>query len=498
MSMNTSLGAHYQQCNKVMQVILWLLFGFSLILATVHDTWFQVFLIGLPAALIPTVLMHTMGTHVATRHSVAAAFMVFAGLEIQQLLGNTEMHFGIFVLLAFLLFYKDWRVIATAAAVIAVHHVVFNYLQTLDIGIYVFEMGPSFTMVLTHAAYVVFESSFLIYMAMQSEKEAFQNVELQEISKHFTIVDGKIDLSYRKEDPQSDFAHDFNMFMNAVNEAIKGTITTANKLTDSSDNLLNLSNKTTAGTRNQQNNTAQVASAINEMATSVQAVADNAKEASTAANDTDKIVSEGNTVVENNLSALRVLASKVDEAAIVIEKLESHSSNIGIVLEVIKGIADQTNLLALNAAIEAARAGEQGRGFAVVADEVRTLASRTQESTAEINQTIELLQSEAQNAVSVMESGRQQAHIGLEQAKATGETFDAIAKAVTVISEMNAQIASAGEQQAVVVDEINRNIIDINEIAEEGANDANNMAGSCESLVGQADELKSSVEKFTV
>lgn len=498
MSMNTTLGVHYQQSNKVMQVILWLLFGFSMILATVHDTWLQVFLIGLPAALIPTALIQTMGTHPATRHSVAAAFMVFAGLEIQQLQGNTEMHFGIFVLLAFLLFYKDWRVIATAAGVIAGHHVIFNYLQSLDIGIYVFEMGPSFTMVVTHAAYVVFESAFLIYMAMQSEKEAFQNVELQEISKHFTIVDGKIDLSYRKQDPQSNFAHDFNMFMNAVNEAIKGTMVTANELTTSSDHLLNLSNKTTEGTRNQQNNTAQVASAINEMATSVQAVAENAKEASTAANDTDRIVSEGNTVVASNISALQVLASKVDEAAAVIEKLESHSSNIGIVLEVIKGIADQTNLLALNAAIEAARAGEQGRGFAVVADEVRTLASRTQESTAEINQTIELLQSEAQNAVAVMESGRQQAHIGLEQAKATGETFDAIAKAVTVISEMNAQIASAGEQQAIVVDEINRNIIDINEIAEEGANDANNMAASCESLAEQADELKSSVEKFTL
>lgn len=481
-----------------MQVILWLLFGFSLILASVHDTWLQVFLVGLPAALIPTVLIHTMGTHIITRHSVAVAFMTFAGLEIQQLLGNTEMHFGIFVLLAFLLFYKDWRVIATAAGVIAAHHIIFNYLQTLDIGIYIFEMGASFTMVVTHAAYVIFESSFLIYMAMQSEKEAFTNVELQEISKHFTIVDGKIDLSYRKEDPQSDFAHDFNMFMNAVNLAIKGTIATANELTNSSDNLLNLSNKATEGTRNQQNNTAQVASAINEMATSVQAVAENAKEASTAANKTDKIVSEGNVVVENNLAALRGLASKVDEAAAVIEKLESHSSNIGIVLEVIKGIADQTNLLALNAAIEAARAGEQGRGFAVVADEVRTLASRTQESTAEINQTIELLQSEAQNAVAVMESGRQQAHIGLEQAKATGETFDAIAKAVTVISEMNAQIASAGEQQAIVVDEINRNIIDINEIAEEGANDANTMANSCENLVDKSGELKSSVEQFTV
>lgn len=397
-----------------------------------------------------------------------------------------------------MLYYRDWLVVVAAAGVIAVHHLLFNYLQAWGYPVYLFSAGPSLMMVVTHAAYVIFESALLIYMSIQGAREAVRNVELQGISLHFDFVDGKIDLTYRKEDPQSEFAHNFNGFMQAINQAMSNSLHAATKLISESGQLQSLSDQANEGTKQQQHNTAQVASAINEMAASIQAVAQNTKDAANAAEEANKVVSNGSSVVNLTIVSLDSLASKVDEALAVIQKLESHTADIGMVLEVIKGIADQTNLLALNAAIEAARAGEQGRGFAVVADEVRTLASRTQQSTEEIQKMIELLQTEASKAVSVMEDSSKQTHEGVKQASLTKGALGSIAETVTVINDMNSQIAFAAEQQSVVIEEINRNIIEINEIAEDTANGADSMVSSCQDLVGLSGELKLLVDKFSV
>ena len=195
---------------------------------------------------------------------------------------------------------------------------------------------------------------------------------------------------------------------------------------------------------------------------------------------------------------IKALAERVEQAAQTIESLNTNSEEIGVVLEVIKGIADQTNLLALNAAIEAARAGEQGRGFAVVADEVRTLASRTQKSTEEIHHMIERLQHGARNAVKVMAEGREQAQNGVEQATRAGESLAQITFAITTINDMNTQIATAAEQQSAVAEEINRNVVAISDAmthATDSVRQASNASHSLENLSNQLDAL---VRKFNV
>ena len=494
----SDLSALYAHSDRIQAIVLVALFLFSLALANWHQTWDIAFLVGLPAAALPIMLTFVSPGMLVTRVSVSVAYMVFAGLHIQQGHGMIELHFGIFGLLAFLLYYRDWLVIVIAAAVIAVHHLGFNFLQAAGYPIYVFDHGPSLAMVFTHAAYVVFESALLIYMALESAKEARRNVELQEISQDFVIDKGMINLTHRHENLDSEFARDFNGFMSAVNKAIGNSQHVAARLTTAIKELQNLSTYTKQGTETQRLNSTSIASSINEMAATLQGVTLNSKEAATAARQADDLVETGSLVISQTIAALTELANSVEQASGVIQQLEVRTGKIGVVLEVIKGIADQTNLLALNAAIEAARAGEQGRGFAVVADEVRTLASRTQKSTEDIQSMIEHLQSEAKNAVRVMKDGSERAQHGVQQASRTSDAFNSIAQSVAVINDMNAQIANAGEQQNIVVDDIQNNIHKIASTANDTMQYAGSLDTLCHELVGLADQLKTLVDKFTV
>ncbi|WP_442961818.1 methyl-accepting chemotaxis protein [Pseudomonas sp. BMS12] len=202
----------------------------------------------------------------------------------------------------------------------------------------------------------------------------------------------------------------------------------------------------------------QVATAVNQMAVTVQGVAEHAHGSSAQTAEADREVKGANRVIEATIADIRRLADEVGSAAKVIGELEAHSQEIGGVLEVIRTIAEQTNLLALNAAIEAARAGEQGRGFAVVADEVRTLASRTQASTEEIDMMIQRLQSTSRSAVEVMNSGQRYAEQGVQQAESAGRALTSIGDLVTSVSQSSAQIAQAAREQSQVSDEINQRI----------------------------------------
>jgi len=250
--------------------------------------------------------------------------------------------------------------------------------------------------------------------------------------------------------------------------------------------------------RQQQSATDQVATAINEMTATVQEVAHNATNAARAAHEADNESKGGKQVVAATVDAIDALAQEVAKAAGVIEKLAADSDSIGAVLDVIKGIAEQTNLLALNAAIEAARAGEQGRGFAVVADEVRTLASRTQKSTQEIQEMIERLQGGAKEAVQVMETGQSQAQASVEQAAKAGASLEAITEAVATISDMNTQIAGAAEEQTAVAEDINRNIVSITQIAEQSAQGSQQTASASGELARLAVQLQEMVAQFKV
>ena len=269
----------------------------------------------------------------------------------------------------------------------------------------------------------------------------------------------------------------------------------ATKLDHAAHETASVAEQTSQGIRQHQSETDQVATAINEMSATVQEVARNASAAAQATQDANTQAGHGQKIVIETISAIERLAQEVEKAAGVIQQLEKDSDRIGSVVDVIKTIADQTNLLALNAAIEAARAGEQGRGFAVVADEVRTLASRTSQSTQEIQHMIEELQNTARNAVKVMEDGRNQAGNGVKQVTRAGEALTEITQAIGTISTMNDQIAAASEQQSAVAEEINRNIVNITRVVDATADGAQQTANAGQDLLTLAEQLKALVKQ---
>jgi methyl-accepting chemotaxis protein len=325
--------------------------------------------------------------------------------------------------------------------------------------------------------------------------------KLQQISLVANAISNN-DISHqctiRSSDIIGEIINSFNRMAGNLREMISGISAAAERVDTSAHEMQTISEHTEQTVEHQKNQTDQVSIAIEQMTESVQYISTYTKDASRAAKQADDEAANGHMVVDKTSQMIDTLAKAVEHGGVTIRKLQRESDNIGTVLDVIKGIAEQTNLLALNAAIEAARAGEQGRGFAVVADEVRSLASRTQESTQEIQQMIERLQSGATEAVQVMDTSHEYAQKGVEQANEANNSLQAISTAVGKISYMNLQIEDAAERQQIIVDEINSSVIKISEAARSSVDGVHMTTNANAALIETAAELRNITNRFNL
>lgn len=305
-------------------------------------------------------------------------------------------------------------------------------------------------------------------------------------------------LHSRSSDEIGQLVYWFNSFMGKLQKVIARVVETSEPLNELAGNLNQMAETANQTIEQQRNASTRAKSAIDEISNNVSHIADSATLAAKAAAEANKTASAGHEIVTQTVRSIQKLADNVLNIQDVIRQLEKDSSKVGNVLDVIKNIAEQTNLLALNAAIEAARAGEQGRGFAVVADEVRTLASRTQESTLEIQETISQLQQVAKSAVSVMQESAAQAQISVEKANNAGDSLQAINLSISNINQMNEKIAQATHIQARVVQEVVQTINEIHEGSERTAERSALLSSVSQRLAKSAREMSEITRSFRV
>ena len=305
-------------------------------------------------------------------------------------------------------------------------------------------------------------------------------------------------LAYDKQDELGQLAGWFNRFLDKLQPIIAEVKRSVQDARGTADQSAAIATETSAGMEQQYRQVDQVATASHEMSATAQDVARSAAQAAQAARDADQATREGLTVIDRTTTNIGHLAADMSTAMAQVEGLAANSEKIGSVLEVIRGIAEQTNLLALNAAIEAARAGEAGRGFAVVADEVRNLARRTQESVEETRVVIEQLQNGTTDVVGSMGNSYRQAQGSVEQVGQAVTALRQIGEAVTVISDMNLQIASAAEEQSAVAEEINSNVATIRDVTESLSEQANESARVSQALNSLANQQQGLMDQFRV
>ncbi len=314
------------------------------------------------------------------------------------------------------------------------------------------------------------------------------------------MADGNLTerVDYNAQDEFGELASNTNKLTGNLRKLIEGIANRATQLATAAEQSSNVSDETTNAIDEQRRQIEQVATATQEMNSTASEMADGAEQALREIQHSDDEAKRVRQISDKNRATIEGLASEIKGASEVIDQLSENSKNIGGILDVIRGIADQTNLLALNAAIEAARAGEQGRGFAVVADEVRTLASRTQESTEEIQDMIENLQNDSQRAVTVMNKGREQAELSVQQSDEAAQALQSITESVHQASDSSNHIANAAKEQSSTAQDISERLESIVSIAEQTASGSKQTAQASNEVAKLADELQDSIKSFRV
>lgn len=436
------------QAHKIFRWILFVQLAISILIGFITDDLFTAFIVGLPIVAIPFIFSIQQPHTVISRHMIAVATQLMTALHIQQAYGMTEMHFEVFVVLAFLILFRDWKVVISGTLTVAVHHILFFILQTNGAGVFIFEDNKLFFYILViHALFALAEGGVLTVISRSSHKEAVASELLKSSVVRIMSTDGRFDLqdSQLNEHPQlaefNSLIRGFKALIDKVNSVGVGLVDIVEKVKSASDDLDN-----SVDQQNQQ--VSSISSAMQNMTTSINDVATLSQSANQIADKAKIDTDETRDSIEGSSRNIAQLKSTLQTTSQAIGDLSFKCSNISEVMQSIKSVAEQTNLLALNAAIESARAGEHGRGFAVVADEVRNLAIKSKESAEEIELITSQLTESANHSVENMDNCVAMVEKAVESAAQSSTNMAAVLKGIIEVNQNVTTVAGSATEQA--------------------------------------------------
>lgn len=497
--MQTPVKPWVSNANKLFTFALPALLLISFAIAPIYNTWLLALVVGLPALVIPIFFIKTQGQSESTQHVVAASFMLFSALHIQQMQGLIEMHFGIFVFMSFLAYYQNWKVFVTAVLVVAVHHFGFFFMQQSGIGVFVMQDGSLlFTLLIVHAAYAIAQGAIMIHIAKNNGDQIESTNILQNSVYALMSDEEKINLSIRAENSSKNSALSaFNSLIEAFQKIIKEVNILGNSI-DSNSKLTYTAAVELSSTKQQSlKEMATIATSSEQLSVSANQMSEQADLAYTRSSEARVDAKQAQSAVVDAKNDVQKLARRIEDTNENIETLASECENISKVLATIQSIADQTNLLALNAAIEAARAGEQGRGFAVVADEVRQLASRTKSSTEEVNEIMaKLLASSTRSSYSMSEC-LQLSSTTNEQAERADELMGSVQSNIEYVDQSISTLKRATKEQSDAIVVISASASSLHSISEGEAELVKSLALETQNLDSVSKELTVKLTRFS-